>query len=71
MHDRVQVSRGPENWATGFSNERVHHGPVDEQWVDEFSKLQVNDWADKFGRQVGEGILGDDTADNWASAYDE
>ncbi|XP_071701897.1 peroxisome biogenesis protein 5-like [Rutidosis leptorrhynchoides] len=66
-----QVSRGPDRWADEFANERVHHGPVNDQWVDEFSKLQVNDWADEFGRQVGEGILGDDSSDNWASAYDE
>nr|XP_043605936.1 peroxisome biogenesis protein 5 [Erigeron canadensis] len=66
-----QVSRGPDRWADEFATERAHHGPVDEQWVNEFSKLQVNDWADEFGRQVGEGILGDDSADNWASAYDE
>ncbi|KAL9998864.1 putative tetratricopeptide-like helical domain superfamily [Helianthus debilis subsp. tardiflorus] len=66
-----QVSTAPDRWADDFANERVHHGPVDEQWVNEFSKLEVNDWADEFGRQVGEGILGDDTAENWASAYDE
>nr|GEV76121.1 hypothetical protein [Tanacetum cinerariifolium] len=41
------------------------------QWVDEFSKLQVNNWAAEFGRQVGEGILGDDSADNWDTTYDE
>lgn len=66
-----QVSRAPERWADEFANERVHHGPVDEQWVNEFSKLEVNDWADEFGRQVGEGILDDDSGENWASAYDD
>ncbi|KAL7600285.1 peroxisome biogenesis protein 5 [Lactuca sativa] len=71
QYAREEVSRAPDRWADEFANERVHHGPVDEQWVNEFSKLEVNDWADEFGRQVGEGILGDDSADNWASAYDE
>lgn len=71
QYAREEVSRGPDRWADEFANERVHHGPVDEQWVNEFSKLEVNDWADEFGRQVGEGILGDDSADNWATAYDE
>ncbi|GJV61003.1 hypothetical protein Tco_1467103 [Tanacetum coccineum] len=33
------LSRGHENWAREFANERVHHGPVDDQWVDEFHKL--------------------------------
>ncbi|KAJ9567703.1 hypothetical protein OSB04_003669 [Centaurea solstitialis] len=65
------ADQGPDRWANEFATERAHHGPVDEQWVNEFSKLQVNDWADEFGRQVGEGVLGDDSADNWASAYDE
>lgn len=66
-----EISRGPDRWADEFATERAHHGPVDEQWVNEFSKLQVNDWADEFGRQVGEGVLGDDSVENWASAYDE
>ncbi|GKF09924.1 hypothetical protein Tco_0044148, partial [Tanacetum coccineum] len=65
------VFRGPENWAREFANEHVHHGLVNDQWVDEFSKLQVNDWASEFGCQVGEGILGDDSDDNWASTHDE
>ncbi|GJZ29630.1 hypothetical protein Tco_0574277 [Tanacetum coccineum] len=39
MHDFVQVSRGRENWAREFANERVHHSPIDDQWVDEFHKL--------------------------------
>ena len=47
---RFLGTRGPENWATEFSNERVHRGPLDEQWVDEFPNLRVNDWADEFGR---------------------
>lgn len=71
QYAREEVSRGPERWGDEFANERVHHGPVDEQWVNEFSKLEVNDWADEFGRQVGQGVLGDDSADNWATAYDE
>lgn len=44
---------------------------VDDQWIDEFSNLRVNDWAEEFGNQVGEGALGENSADNWANAYDE
>jgi peroxin-5 len=58
-------------WANEFANERQQNGAVDDQWVDEFSKLHVNDWADEFGQQVGEGAFGEGSSDNWAQAYDE
>ncbi|GJZ04220.1 hypothetical protein Tco_0537495 [Tanacetum coccineum] len=69
-----QYNAGPSSWTISFrgpANERVHHGPFNDQWFDEISKLHVNDWAAEFGRQVGEGILGDDSADNWANTYDD
>jgi peroxin-5 len=33
--------------------------------------LHVDDWADEFGRQVGEGAFGEISTDNWADTYDE
>nr|KYP49945.1 Peroxisomal targeting signal 1 receptor [Cajanus cajan] len=42
------------------------HDAVDDQWVNEFSNLNVNDWADEFQQQ-----LGDSTSDSWAQAYNE
>lgn len=51
--------------------EEGQHGTVDDQWVNEFSKLYVNDWAEEFEQQVGDGALGDASADSWANAYDE
>ncbi|XP_047320093.1 peroxisome biogenesis protein 5-like [Impatiens glandulifera] len=63
-----ELSRGPEGWANEFAAER-ELGTADDQWVNEFSKLRVNDWADEFGRQVGEGVLGDN--DGWVNSYDE
>lgn len=54
-----------------FAYEREQNGTVDDQWVNEFSKLHVNDWVEEFGQQVGEGALGESSADNWANAYDE
>lgn len=54
-----------------FTSEGQQHDAVDDQWVNEFSKLKVNDWADEFGQQFGEGALGDSTSDSWAQAYDE
>lgn len=62
---------GPNRWANEFATEQEKQGPLNDQWVDEFSKLHVNDWADEFGREVGEGALGDSSADTWANAYDE
>ena len=66
-----QLSHGPDQWVNEFTTEREQHGSVDDQWVNEFSKLQVHDWAEEFGHQVGEGALGENSADNWANAYDE
>lgn len=41
----------------------------DDPWVNEFSKLHMQDWVEEFGQQVGEGASGE--VDNWANAYDE
>lgn len=64
-----KVYNGPDQWVNEFTTEGQQHGAVNDQWVDEFSKLHVNDWAEEFGDQVGEGALGE--SDNWAQAYDE
>ncbi|KAF7833861.1 peroxisome biogenesis protein 5 [Senna tora] len=67
---QFQVSHVPEQWATEFTTEEQHRA-IDDQWVNEFSKLHVNDWVEEFGEQVGEGAFGENSADNWAQAYDE
>lgn len=54
-----------------FASGGEKHGSADDQWVDEFSNLHINDWAEEFGKQVGEGAFGESSADNWANAYDE
>lgn len=66
-----QISRGPDGWASEFAAKRDQNGSVDDQWVNEFSKLHVQDWAEEFGNQFGEGALGENSADNWANGYDE
>ncbi|KAK3013345.1 hypothetical protein RJ639_008338 [Escallonia herrerae] len=76
VHDEAskkstELSHGPHGWVNEFSTEQEQHGSVDDQWVSEFSKLNVNDWVDEFGRKVVEGASGEDSADNWANAYDE
>ncbi|KAG8386585.1 hypothetical protein BUALT_Bualt03G0163600 [Buddleja alternifolia] len=67
----VQLSHGPHGWANEFASEREQHGLAENEWVNEFSKLNVNDWSEEFERQVADGTLGDTSADNWANAYDE
>lgn len=67
----IQLSHGPHGWANEFAAEREQHGGTENEWVNEFSKLNVNDWSDEFERQVADGVLGDTSADNWANAYDE
>nr|GMC50343.1 peroxisome biogenesis protein 5 [Ipomoea batatas] len=71
QYEREGLSHGPNGWANEFAAEQGQHGSVNDEWVDEFSKLNVDDWADEFGRQVAEGALGETSADNWADAYDE
>lgn len=67
----IQLSQGPHGWANEFATERGKQGLAEDEWVNEFSKLNVNDWSDEFERQVADGVLGDSSADNWANAYDE
>lgn len=64
-----QVSHGVDAWANDFANKGKNI--VDDQWVNEFSKLNVQDWADEFGQQVGEGVFGSNSADDWGDTYDK
>ncbi|KAL9271867.1 Peroxisome biogenesis protein 5-like protein, partial [Drosera capensis] len=57
----------PESWVREFAGGKQE--TAEDQWVDEFSKLHMQDWADEFGNQLGSAIR-DDTSDGWASAYD-
>ncbi|XAR67296.1 hypothetical protein NMG60_11002000 [Bertholletia excelsa] len=66
-----ELSRGPDGWAREFAAEREQHGAVDDQWVNEFSKLDVQDWAEEFEHQIGKGVFEESSADNWADSYDE
>ncbi|XP_028794410.1 peroxisome biogenesis protein 5-like isoform X1 [Neltuma alba] len=65
-----KVSNVPEQWADEFTTNEKHIS-TDDQWVNEFSKLHVNDWAEEFGAQVAKGVFGENSADEWAQAYDE
>ncbi|KAL9230623.1 hypothetical protein vseg_005951 [Gypsophila vaccaria] len=64
-----QVSRGGA-WVNEFTAGNKHEVVSDDKWVDEFSKLNVHDWAEEFGQQA-EGAAWDESTDSWAAAYDE
>lgn len=66
---REKVLHRADTWANEFANERKQDGDVGDQWVNEFSKLNVQDWADEFGHQVGEGVFGEGS--DWANSYDQ
>ncbi|CAM8995553.1 unnamed protein product [Rhodiola kirilowii] len=68
---RNATSVGPDGWATQFTAELGQHESSDDQWVNEFSKLNVQDWADEFSNQVESGVFEDNATENWALAYDE
>ncbi|KAG8365214.1 hypothetical protein BUALT_Bualt18G0081100 [Buddleja alternifolia] len=67
----LQLSHGHHGWVNEFAAEREQRGLPEDEWVNEFSKLNVNDWSEEFERQIADGTLGDASADNWASTYDE
>ncbi|XP_057984036.1 peroxisome biogenesis protein 5 isoform X3 [Malania oleifera] len=71
VHDEASHIQGPDRWVNEFSTGREQHALADDQWVSEFSKLHIKDWVEEFGHQVGEGALGENSADSWANAYDE
>ncbi|KAE9598347.1 putative tetratricopeptide-like helical domain, peroxisomal targeting signal 1 receptor family [Lupinus albus] len=66
-----KVSRGPDQWVNEFTTGGQQLESVDDQWVNDFSKLHVDDWADEFGQQMGEGVFGEGSSEHWAQAYDE
>ncbi|KAJ6818495.1 peroxisome biogenesis protein 5 [Iris pallida] len=65
-----QLAQGTHKWVDEFAKER-QHSELEDQWVNDFSKLHVQDWAEEFGQQMGEGAFGQGSADNWADAYDK
>ncbi|XP_044472600.1 peroxisome biogenesis protein 5 isoform X5 [Mangifera indica] len=70
-HTLAQNNDPKFQWVDEFAVEQEQHGTVDDQWVNEFSKLHVNDWVEEFGQQVGDASLGDTSADSWVNAYDD
>ncbi|CAN0922892.1 Peroxisome biogenesis protein 5 [Linum grandiflorum] len=63
---QVNISHGPDHWANQYNTEREQNEPAIDDWANEFSKLQVNDWVEEYGQQTGEG-----GNDSWTSAYDD
>ncbi|KAL6567660.1 Peroxisomal membrane signal receptor PTS1 [Orobanche gracilis] len=69
--ENEQLSHGPHGWANEFAAEHKQQGLAEDEWVNEFSKLNVNDWSEEFEHQVANGTFDDTSADNWANTYDE
>lgn len=60
-----ELSNGTNKWANEFETQ---HTGTDDQWVNEFSKLNIeNDWAEEFGQ----GFNGDGSAEKWIDSYDQ
>ncbi|CAL4999593.1 unnamed protein product [Urochloa decumbens] len=64
---KFQLSQGADKWASEFSSEH-NQGALNENWVDQFSKLNVTDeWAEEFSG----GGFGETSADPWADEFQE
>ncbi|CAO2207156.1 unnamed protein product [Urochloa humidicola] len=62
-----ELSQGADKWASEFSSEH-NQGVLNENWVDQFSKLNVTDeWAEEFSG----GGFGESSADPWADEFQE
>ncbi|KAG8047689.1 hypothetical protein GUJ93_ZPchr0008g11969 [Zizania palustris] len=60
-----EISQGADKWASEFSSEH-NQGGLNENWIDEFSKLHVGDeWAEEFGG----GAFGESSADPWVDEF--
>jgi len=58
----LQLSQGADKWASEFASKH-NQGALNDNWVDEFSKLNVTDeWAEEFSG----GGFGESSADPWA-----
>ncbi|CAN6994249.1 unnamed protein product [Brassica oleracea var. botrytis] len=64
---KLLLSHGPEQWADEFASGKGQQESAEDKWVNEFSKLNVDDWVDEFA----EGPVGGSSADAWGNAYDE
>lgn len=60
---------GGDAWAREFATDQVHHGLIEDQWVNELSKLLLQDWGEQFIQQVNE-VFSDTAADEWANSFD-
>ncbi|KAG2579654.1 peroxisome biogenesis protein 5-like isoform X2 [Panicum virgatum] len=62
-----KLSQGADKWASEFASEH-NQGALNDNWVDEFSKLNVTDeWAEEFSG----GGFGESSADPWADEFQE
>uniref|UniRef100_R7VYV2 Peroxisomal targeting signal 1 receptor n=1 Tax=Aegilops tauschii TaxID=37682 RepID=R7VYV2_AEGTA len=57
-----ELSQGSDSWVSSEFSSEQNQGGLKEKWVDEFSKLNVDDWAEEFSG----GAFGESSADPWA-----
>ena len=60
------VHRG-DNWVNEYSQQGT---AGQDGWVEEFSKLNVKDWADEFGDQF-KNAVNEDISNEWLDSYDK
>eukprot|EP01018_Ginkgo_biloba_P032694 Gb_28314 [translate_table: standard] len=60
-----------DEWVSQFTQDKNLRLETDDQWVNEFSKLHVQDWAEEFTDQVSKGTFEDGSADSWADTYEK
>ncbi|CAM6083412.1 unnamed protein product [Calypogeia fissa] len=66
---REHQHRG-DTWANEFS--RDQEGPsTSDDWVNDFARLQVQDWADEFSDQVANNAYGDGSHHSWLDSYEK
>ncbi|KAH9616633.1 hypothetical protein KSS87_003213 [Heliosperma pusillum] len=67
---KFQVSRSGDKWVNEFTAGNKYEVASADTWVDDFSKLNVQDWAEEFGNQA-DSAAWDESTDSWAASYDE
>ncbi|BBN18341.1 peroxin-5 [Marchantia polymorpha subsp. ruderalis] len=75
-----------DQWASEFMGEHQHRGDrwgdefarrhqeapsTSDDWVNDFSRLHVQDWADEYAEQVAKNPYGDGSHESWLDSYDK
>ncbi|XP_057831950.1 peroxisome biogenesis protein 5 [Cryptomeria japonica] len=69
--NEYQHSHHGETWVDEYVQGKEARQEPDEAWVNEFSKMHVQDWAEDFSDQVSKGVFEESSADGWADTYEK